>query len=191
MTTTRNTLASLLFALACATPAFAQQTPAEEPASGEKADAQVERIASDTEKYLDELDTAIGLAKKGVYGKLPKGASAKLDESRDLIGKLLDGDRDPRSLEHDQRLALYNAHETIAAIVNNDDKSRVVCKREQHLGSRVATTECLTIGEREELATRSSSETADLQRTTCSPGETSRCAKSCRDTSPVHESSTK
>jgi hypothetical protein len=177
MTTTRNNIATLLLALACAMPAFAQQPPAQEPASVDKADAQVERIASDTEKYLDELDAAIGFAKKGVYGKLPKGAAGKLDDARDLIGKLLAGDRDPRTLEHDQRLALYNAHETIASIVNNDDKSRVVCKREQHLGSRVATTECLTIGEREDLASRSANETADLQRTTCSPGETSRCSK--------------
>jgi hypothetical protein len=177
MTTTRPILVALLFALASATPAFAQQTGTDDQAKVDAADAQVERIASDTSKYLDELDTAIDLAKKGTYGKLPKGAAAKLDEARDAIGKLLAGDRDPRTLEHDQRLALFNAHETIAAIVNNDDKSRVVCKREQHLGSRVATTECLTIAEREEIALRSSRDTADLQRTTCSPGETSRCAK--------------
>ena len=176
MTTTRQALAvSLLLALACATPAFAQDV--DTSAKVEKADAQVERIASDTEKYLDELDAAIDLAKKGTYGKLPKGASAKLDESRAFIGTLLQGDADPRELQHDQRLALYNAHETIRSIINSDDKSRVVCKREQHLGSRVATTECLTIGEREAIARQSASTTADVLRTTCSPGETSACSR--------------
>ena len=175
MTTTRQAIATLLLALACATPAFAQDV--DTAAKAEKADAQMERIASDTSKYLDELDAAIELAKKGTYGKLPKGGGDKLDQSRALIGTLLADDRDPRTLDRDQRLALFNAHETIRSIVNNDDKSRVVCKREQHLGSRVATTECLTVGEREELASHSARESADLQRTTCSPGETSSCQK--------------
>jgi hypothetical protein len=176
MTTTRPAIASLLFALACAAPAFAQD--GDTAAKVEQADAQVERIASDTEKYLDELDAAIDLAKKGTYGKLPKGAHSKLDESREFIGTLLKGDADPRQLPDDQRLALYNAHETIRSIINNDDKSRIVCKKEQHLGSRMATTECLSIGEREALAKQSASETADILRSTCSPGETSACAKS-------------
>jgi hypothetical protein len=177
MTTTRQAIASLLLAVACVAPAFAQEPPADPAAQVAKADAQVERIASDTSKYLDELDAAIELAKKGTYGKLPKGAGNKLEDSREFIGKLLAGDRDPRTLDRDQRLALFNAHETIRSIINNDDKSRVVCKREQHLGSRVATTECLTIGEREALASHSARQAADVQRSTCSPGETSICSK--------------
>ena len=176
MTLTRHAIASLLFAFACATPALAQDTPTDTAVQIEKADAQIESIANDTSKYLDELDVAIDLAKKGTYGKLPKGAHNKLDASRSLIGDLLAGDRDPRTLERDQRLAVYNAHETIRSIINKDDKSRVVCKREQHLGSRVATTECLTIGEREQMARYSSRQAADVQRTTCSPGETSSCS---------------
>jgi hypothetical protein len=171
----------LALAFACVTPAIAlaniQDSPKDAAAKIEAADAQVERIASDTSKYLDELDAAIDLAKKGTYGKLAKGAGNKLDESRALIGTLLAGDRDPRSLQDDQRLALFNAHQTIASIINKDDKSRIVCKREQHLGSRLATTECLTVGEREALATHSARETADLQRVTCSPENGNACSK--------------
>jgi hypothetical protein len=180
MTAFRPTLAVFVLALACATPAIAlamaNNPLPESQATIEQADAQLDRIATNTGKYLFELDRAIDLAKKGTYGKLPKGSFARLDEARGLIGDLLKGDIDPRTLPHDQRLALYNAHSTIESIINRDDKSRVVCKREQHLGSRVATTECLTIGEREDLAWHSSQSTADLMRTTCVQGETSRCS---------------
>ena len=178
MTPSRQILFAFVLALASASPAFANNPPPEGQVAIETADAEIDRMAHDTGKYLHELDRAIELAKKGTYGKLPKGASARMAEARDTIGDLLKGDRDPRELPHDQRLALYNAHSTIESIINNDDKSRVVCKREQKLGSRVAKTECLTIGEREELAWHSSQETADLLRNVCVPGEEqgNRCA---------------
>ena len=168
-----------VLALACASPAFAKANdPLPQPqATLEQADAGIEAIASNTGKYLFELDRAIELGKKGTYGKLPKGASARMDAARDLIGDLLKGDVDPRSLPDDQRIAIFNAHSTIESILKRDDKSRVVCTREQHLGSRMATTECKTIGEREELAWHSSRETADLIRTVCSPGEGNPCSK--------------
>jgi hypothetical protein len=177
MTAFRPIVAVFALALACNAQAFANNPLPESQATIEQADAQLDRIATDTGKYLHELDRSIELAKQGVYGKLPKGASSRLDEARDFIGGLLKGDIDPRTLPHDQRLALYNAHSTIASIINRDDKSRVVCKREQHLGSRVATTECLTIEEREEMAMRSSRDTADLIRTACVPGENNPCTK--------------
>lgn len=176
MTPSRQIIVAFVLALACATPAFANNPPPQEQVSLENADAEIDKIASDTGKYLFELDRAIDLAKKGTYGKLPKGASARMAEARDTIGDLLKGDRDPRELPHDQRLTLYNAHSTIESLINNDDKSRVVCKREQHLGSRMAKTECLTIGEREELAWHSSQDTADLLRNVCVPGEGNRCS---------------
>jgi hypothetical protein len=179
MTPSRQILVAFVLSLACASQAFAYANtpPPEAQVNLEAADAEIDRISSNTSKYLHELDRSIELARKGTYGKLPKGASARLSEARDLIGDLLKGDRNPRDLPHDQRLALYNAHSTIESIINNDDKSRVVCKREQHLGSRVATTECLTIGEREELAWHSSQETADLIRNVCNPGEGNPCSK--------------
>jgi hypothetical protein len=179
MSAIRPSIAVFALSLACASPAFAYANNPlpESQATIEQADAQIDKIATNTGRYLFELDRAIDLAKKGTYGKLAKGASARMDAARDEIGRLLKGDVDPRSLPHDQRLALYNAHSTIESIINRDDKSRVVCTREQHLGSRVATTECLTIGEREQMAWHSSRDTAELLRETCAPGETSRCGR--------------
>ena len=169
MTSYRPLAAALIVAFACASPAFASfGNPSPEPeVSIEKADVEVERIASNTEMYLDELDRAIDFARKGVYGKLPKGANARLEQARATIGDLLKDDVDPRQLPPDQRIAIFNAHSTIESIINDDDKGRIVCKKEQRLGTRMATTECLTVGERENMARQSAQTSADMLRSTC------------------------
>jgi hypothetical protein len=137
-----------------------------------RADAQVEKMSVDLAKYIGEIDRAIALAKAGGYGRLERGSEARLAESRQVIGDLLKDVRDPRELPPDQRIALFNAHQTIESILNKQDKDRVVCTRERKTGSRVGVTECLTVAEREERAKISQSMTRDQQRTSCAPGET-------------------
>jgi hypothetical protein len=142
-----------------------------------RADAQVEKISVDLAKYIGEIDRAIALAKSGGYGKLERGSEARLAAARKTIGDLLRDVRDPRDLPPEQRIALFNAHQTIESVINKQDKSRVVCTRERKTGSRVATTECLTVAEREERNRISQSMTRESQRMTCSPGETSTCSR--------------
>jgi hypothetical protein len=142
-----------------------------------RADAQVEKISADLANYIGEIDRAIAMAKAGGYGKLERGSEARLRDARQTIGDLLKDVRDPRELPPDQRIALFNAHETIESVIKKQDKGRVVCTRERKTGSRVATTECLTVAEREERARISQSFARDSQRLTCSPGETSTCSR--------------
>lgn len=142
-----------------------------------RADAQVEKISADLAKYIAEIDRALAMAKEGGYGKLQRGSEARLAEARQTIGDLLDDVRDPRDLAPDQRIALFNAHQTIESVINKQDKGRVVCTRERKTGSRVGITECLTVAEREERAKISQALTRDHQRMTCSPGETSSCGR--------------
>jgi len=171
----RNTLATaLLLAVAFCAPAFAQAPPADTTV---RADAQVEKIAVDMAKYIGEIDRALAMAKDGGYGKLERGSEARLTRARQTIGDLLQNVSDPRTLPPDQRIELFNAHEEIATILHHQDKARVVCTRERKTGSRLSTTECLTVGEREERARISSELARETQRELCVPGETSSCAK--------------
>ena len=142
-----------------------------------RADAQVEKISSNLAKYIGEIDRAIAMAKEGGYGKLERGSERRLADARKEIGDILKNVSDPRDLPTDQRIALFNAHQVIESTINKQDKSRVVCTRERKTGSRVATTECLTVAEREERARISQAMTRDTQRLTCSPGETSTCSR--------------
>jgi hypothetical protein len=174
----RTAIFSALLALALAGNAFgyAQQSTTD-PNLTARADAQVEKIATNLAKYVAEIDRAIAMAKDGQYGKLQRGSEARLVSARQAIGDLLRDVSDPRQLPPEKRLELFNAHEEIASIIKHQDKGRVVCTRERKTGSRLATNECLTVGEREERARVSSELTRDSQRMSCSPGETSTCSR--------------
>jgi len=156
--------------------AFNASANVQDSAQATRADAQVDKIASNVAKYIAEIDRAIELAKEGGYGKLQRGSEARLASARETIGTLLRDVADPRELPVDKRLELFNAHETIASIIQHQDKNRVVCTRERKTGSRLGTTECLTVGEREERAKVSAELARDTQRVMCSPGETSTCS---------------
>ena len=80
-------------------------------------------------------------------------------------------------LQPEERIELYNAQETIVAMVRNDDKGRMVCKKEIRLGSRMPTTECLTVAQREEKARSARAGTNDTMRTVCIPGEGNPCVR--------------
>jgi len=167
----------ILLALALAAPAFAADPPADTLPATEKADAQAAAISGDTGKYLDELDRAIGLAREGQYGKLPKGAADRLTTLRMTIGDLLADGVDPRTLDPDKRLALFNAHEEIEAIIKKNDKSRMVCTRDSEAGTRITKTNCMTVGEREERARMAQRGTEAMQRNVCTPGPGNACSK--------------
>jgi hypothetical protein len=172
----RSTL-PLLLALALSPVAFAQDPAAGAPVDTAKADAQAERIGSDTAKYLAELDASIKLAREGQYGKLPRGSHDRLAALRANIGELLRDGVDPRTLEPGQRLALFNAHQELESILKKDDKSRVVCTRDADTGTRIATTKCMTVGEREERARVAQRGTESFQRNVCTPGPGNSCTQ--------------
>jgi hypothetical protein len=175
----RTSLATaLMFAVAFAGPVFgyAQQSPSD-PATAARADAQVEKIATNLAKYIGEIDRAIAMAKDGQYGKLQRGSEARLAAARQTIGDLLHDVSDPRQLAPDKRIELFNAHQEIASIINHQDKGRVVCTRERKTGSRLSTTECMTVGEREERARLAAFGTQSMQNNVCTPGEGNSCTR--------------
>ena len=142
----------------------------------ERADAQAESIA-DTEQYLASIDQALELASKGEYGRLKRGSEEKLQAARDRIAVLLKGHASARELRPDDRIAVFNAQEVIKSIIQNQDKDRMVCRREAPTGSRIPTTECLTVGEREDRGRAASEGTAKVLREVCVPGEANPCGR--------------
>jgi hypothetical protein len=173
-----NVALSLLIALAASGPVVAGSPPAgDDRPITERADAQAEEISGDTAKYLAELDTTIALANDGQYGKLPRGSGDTMAEARQTIGNLLKDGVDPRTLSAEDRITLFNAHQTIESIIRKDDKSRIVCTREVKTGSRMTTTECMTVGEREEIARTAQRGVESVQRNVCTPGPGNSCTQ--------------
>ena len=172
----RSLALATLVAVSATTAMAAPAADDKATATADRADASAAKVGN-VDLFLDEVMTSVELAAEGEYGKLRRGDLRRLEDSRDTIVELLTGVSDARELRPEARIKLYNAQETITAILRNDDKNRLVCQKLTNTGSRVPKTECLTIAEREHRA-RSSRETASrMLRMDCSPGETSRCAK--------------
>lgn len=150
----------------------ADQAP---PVAAEAATAVPAPGPSIADNLLAEIDASVELAREGGYGRLKRGDTAKLEKARDVINELLEGHADPAQLPAEERLEVHNAQQLIAGILGKDNKDRVVCKRAASLGSRVAGTECMTVGQREARARASRENTSFAQRENCIPGETSSC----------------
>jgi hypothetical protein len=147
-----------------------------------RADANAAKI-SDAAGFLEEIQGHVDLAREGEYGRLRRGDLQKLESANQRIHTLLRDRATALDLDPEQRIALYNAQEAIRAIVRNDDRGRMVCLREPTTGSRIPTTECLTVAEREARARTARNSIDRLMRNVCfasssaNPEEAHDCAK--------------
>lgn len=160
-------------------PLAAQARIAEETETAslaQRADAEARKI-TDAEAFIDEIDETLAMAREGTYGRLKKGSMVQAESARNKIARLLEGHENAMELQPEERIELYNAQETIVAMVRNDDKNRMVCKKEIRLGSRMPTTECLTVAQREEKARGARDGANDTLRNVCVPGEGQPCAR--------------
>jgi hypothetical protein len=142
----------------------------------QRANAKAETI-TDADAFVEEVSQYVDLALEGEYGRLKRNDSRRLETSRDTIAELLNGHASAMELPPDERVALYNAQEFITSVIRNDDKTRVVCRREATTGSRLGKTECMTVAERELRARKMRSAADDTIRTTCRPLPEQPCAR--------------
>ncbi len=171
----RNLFLSCLLALPLAAQArIAEDTEAATLA--QRAAAAAAEI-TDAEAFVDEIDDTLALARDGTYGRLKRGSMSQAEAARNKIATLLEGHESAMELRPEERIELYNAQELIVAMVRNDDKGRMVCKKEMRLGSRFPTTECLTVAQREDKARSARNDTHDTMRTVCIPGEGNPCTR--------------
>ena len=154
-----------------------------DPASlTERANASAESI-TDTRTYLAEIDDAIRMARAGQYGNIARSEHRRIDSAQRRIHNLLAGHASAAELDHEDRVGLYNAQEQVRAVLRNDDKDRMVCRRETKTGTRVPKVECLTVAEREERAETARQSIDRMTRGLCfastsaDPAEAHDCAK--------------
>lgn len=169
----------LFLSVLLALPVAAQARIAEESETAtlaQRADANAREI-TDAEAFIDEIDESLALARDGTYGPLKRGSMGKAEAARNRIASLLEGHENAMELRPEDRIALYNDQELIVSMIRNDDKNRMVCKKEIRLGSRFPTTECLTVAQREDKARNARNDTHDTMRTVCIPGEGNPCTR--------------
>lgn len=116
-------------------------------------------------------------AKAGKYGKLRSEDKHRLNDADEEIQALTAGNRDLRTLNEQERTRLFNAQETIMAIVGGMKNGQLVCTYRQNAGTRFKTKQCVTrdIAEAQRKAGRDATRT--IQDTICYAGEGMKCGR--------------
>lgn len=126
---------------------------------------------TEAQAYLAKIDHTLELAASGEYGNLKRGSATKLQVERDRIAGILAIRSTVADLSPDEALIVQNAEDGITAILRSQEKDRMVCTREAKTGTRFATTECMTVAQREARASSAAESTGKIQREICIPGQ--------------------
>ncbi len=86
------------------------------------------------------------------YSEISQMEQRDVRNALDRIARQIDAVGSVAALSEDQRLKVYNDQELVNAILTRaGEDSRVVCKREKSVGTRLASTQCLTVAQRRKL----------------------------------------
>lgn len=147
-----------------------------DPTVAQDADADASaQPPTEAQSYLARIDATLALATDGQYGSLRRGSDKKLEAARGQIAELLAGRQTIDDLPLEERMAVQNAEDVISSILRSKEKDRMVCRRDIRTGTRFASTECMTVAEREARAVAAGASTLKAQQTICYPGEGSSC----------------
>ena len=135
----------LCAALLAAAPAFATDT-AESPARVSKAP----RIGNmDTAQFLAFHADVRRDVDSGRYANLDSRDRREIDTQEGVIATKLDNGKTFDELDERSRLAVFNAHQRVVGILNDDEEDDVICRKEHQVGSHRPRVGCLSERDRE------------------------------------------
>jgi hypothetical protein len=147
---------SLAVALVCATLALAA-SPAATLADSKDVTASRDAPSLRGMTRADYLAFRESIPTSAEYTSLARRKRDSIDIELAKIDELMSRGVEPDALNEQQKLELFNAHESVVAILNRDE-SRTVCKKRQEVGSRVPVVECRSSSERDAMRSKSQEE---------------------------------
>ena len=87
-------------------------------------------------------------ARSGRYKDLSEARRIELLQRQAVVMRLTEGVTQTTELKEEQQIELFNALESIEAIVNAAEDERMVCERHRPIGSNRPQTICKTVAER-------------------------------------------
>ena len=131
-------LAALLFAIAA--PAAASEVVyADRPPT--VADIPVTQFLA----FYDEVGER---AAKGDFKDLSRADREELEQAQARIRATVAGKQRMPELDEAQRLAVFNDHQRVVALLDKADESRVICEQVKRVGSHRHSVECRSVAER-------------------------------------------
>lgn len=90
---------------------------------------------------------AAAMAGTGIYKDLSASVKQDLFRNQDRVNVLLADARVTTDLPEAHQIELFNSLESIAAIVNNAEDERMICRRHKPIGSNRSQTICRTVAQ--------------------------------------------
>jgi hypothetical protein len=87
----------------------------------------------------------------GKYSRFKPEAMVRLTRAQETVFRLLDGNQSVDHLDMNQKVELFNALEEVKSVLNDNERDRLICKRERKVGTTIRETRCATVAQREEL----------------------------------------
>jgi hypothetical protein len=107
-------------------------------------------VKADTKEAFDQIAQTVrdGMEGGGKYEYVKPSEKATITKKFDEMDKLFDaGGGAVATMKEDQKIALFNAQETVNSILTLRDRDRVICKKEAPIGSHIPVTTCHTYGQ--------------------------------------------
>ena len=102
-------------------------------------------------EFLDSLADAAEHHELREFNARERAALARIDgELRSRLESVDNIDE----LNHEQKIAVFNLHEELQAVVIGNPRYQVICRREQTVGTNFRRTTCLTVEEFQQLQDR-------------------------------------
>ena len=114
---------------------------------GAKENYRENSVKADTKEAFDQLAESVrkGMESDGKYEYVKPAEKATITKKLDEMDKLFEaGGGSVSTMKEDQKIALFNAQETVNSILTLRDRDRVICKKEAPVGSHIPVTSCHT-----------------------------------------------
>ena len=103
-------------------------------------------VKADTKETFDQLAGNVRreMVPGGKYEFIKPDEKPKIDKALDDMTKLFEEHDTVEAMTQDQKVALFNAQETVNSILTLRNRDRVICQNKPPLGSHIPQTSCHT-----------------------------------------------
>lgn len=154
-------LCSLVALAACSTTDSVRGAPTSSaPAAAATPATGTDGRINDIQSFLEAQRELREEVENGKYGRFSDNEMDLLVTSQNTLFRILEGRQSIDELDRDQRIAVYNAQEAVAAVLTGTVESRPICRRQHTVGTNRLVVACFTPQQRREMS-RLAQETRD------------------------------
>ena len=146
--------------------------------AGAKENYHENSVKADTKDAFDQIADTVrnGMGDGGKYEYVKPQEKVTIEKKLDEMDKIFDaGGGSVSTMKEEQKIALFNAQETVNSILTLRDRDRVICKKEAPVGSHIPVTTCHTYAQEVEARQGSKKMMDDWGRPLCA-GNNPACA---------------